>query len=66
MELTPSDRSILRSAYAHGSYKPNRYSDHLRALRLVETQLLRDNDNYPGTYTLTRLGEQLTERLENA
>lgn len=66
MELTPTDRAILRSTLAHGTYSPRRYADHLRALRLVEVQLLRDNDNAPGTYTLTTMGEQLIDKLENA
>lgn len=66
MELTPADRAILRSTQAHGTYAPRHYVDSLRAMRLVEVQLLRDNDNAPGTFTLTTMGEQLVDKLENA
>ena len=66
MELTPKDHEILRSAVAHGRYRPQGIRESLCCVRMVEIQLLSINDSAPGVFTITRLGEQLMDALEHA
>ena len=64
MQLTDTDKSILRCAAVHGCYRPTNKKHVERCVKLAANNLLRENDNNPGCYATTRLGDQVIDALE--